>query len=108
MAGDWKGPPEKLQTQSVRMNLRPGSLPDFWCAIPPAAGSWTSARHGFLHDGIAEVIDHRRDGETPPSRSYRLFSGAAGFDWAFALSARANIVNGAAVSASPATTFRLR
>src|SRR4249920_1542824 len=45
--------------------------------------------------------------KTPPSRSYRLFSGAACFDWAFALSARTNTVNGAAVTASPATTLRL-
>src|SRR6185295_16801939 len=45
--------------------------------------------------------------KTPPSRSYRLFSGAACFDWAFALSARTNTVNGAAVTASPATMLRL-
>src|SRR5262249_31595055 len=29
VAVNWKGPPETLQTQSVRMNLRPGNLPRF-------------------------------------------------------------------------------
>ena len=62
---------------------------------------------GVLHDGIAEVIDHRRDGEDTAQPPYRLFSGAACFDWAFALSARPNIVTGAAVSASPALRFAL-
>lgn len=29
---------------SVRMNLRPGSLPSCWCAIPATASSWISGR----------------------------------------------------------------
>jgi hypothetical protein len=52
VAVNWKGPPETLQTHSVRMNLRPGSLPrflvchsrscgflDFW----PTMGFFTTA-----------------------------------------------------------------
>src|SRR5215475_10927908 len=42
--------------------------------------------------------------KTPPSRSYRLFSGVVCLACAYALSAKAA---GAAVSASPATTLRL-
>ena len=45
--------------------------------------------------------------KTPPSRSYRLFSGTVCLSCACALSAAANTVTGAAASASPATTFRL-
>src|SRR5262249_13862211 len=41
---------------------------------------------------------------TPPSRSYRFFSGVA---CACALTASANTVIGAVVNASPATTLRL-
>src|SRR5678815_5402731 len=45
--------------------------------------------------------------KTPPSRSYRLFSGAVCADCPWASSAAANKVAGAAAAASPATTLRL-
>src|ERR1700688_5095199 len=45
--------------------------------------------------------------KTPPSRSYKLFSGVVSLACAFTLSAPANTAIGAAVSASPATTLRL-
>jgi hypothetical protein len=47
--------------------------------------------------------------KTPPSRSYRLFSGVVCAACAYALSAPAQTAIGAtaAVSASPATTLRL-
>src|SRR4029078_12872400 len=60
----WKGPPEMLQTQSVRMNLRPGSLPRFLVCHSASRGFLDFCpTMGVLHDGIAEGIDHRRDGE---------------------------------------------
>jgi hypothetical protein len=45
--------------------------------------------------------------KTPPSRSYRLFSGTVCLSCACALSAAAKTVTGAAASASPPTTLRL-
>src|SRR5262245_42318818 len=44
---------------------------------------------------------------TPPSRSYKLFSGLVCVACAWALSAAANTVIGAVATASPATTLRL-
>ena len=58
-----KGPPETLQTHRVRMNLRPGSLSASSCAIRAARVLRPLADDRVLHDGVAEVIDHRRDGE---------------------------------------------
>jgi hypothetical protein len=57
----------------------------------------------ILHDGVAEVIYHRRYGEDA-AQSLVLFSAVV---CACALSAPANRAAGAAASTSPATTLRL-
>ena len=62
-----------------------------------------------LHDGIAEVIDHRRDGEDaaePLVQTFLRLVQAGCLAWAYAGSAPAK-ATGAAVSASPMTARRL-
>ena len=67
VAVNLNGPPETSQTHSVRMNLRPGSLPRFLVCHSRSCGFLDfSADDGVLHDGVAEVIHHRRDGEDAP------------------------------------------
>jgi hypothetical protein len=105
---DWKGPPETLQTQSVRMNLRPGNLPRFLVCHSRSCGFldfWPTM--GFFTTASLKWFTTAAMAKTPPSRSYKLFSGMVCVACAWALSAAANIVIGAVVTASPATTFRL-
>ena len=64
------------------------------------------ADDGVLHDGVAKVVHHRRDGENA-TQPFVLFSGTVCLSCACALSAAPNTVTGAAASARPATTFRL-
>jgi hypothetical protein len=45
------------------MNLRPGSLPRFGVPFPQLWVLGLFADDGVLHDRIAEVVYHRRDGE---------------------------------------------
>ena len=57
-----KGPPETLQTHSVRMNLSPGSLCRFLVCHSRSCGFldfWPTIWD--LHDGVAEVIHDGRD-----------------------------------------------
>jgi hypothetical protein len=64
VAVNWNGPPETLQTHSVRKNLRPGSLLRFFSVPFPqlrVLGFLTD--HGVFDDGVAEVIHHCGDGE---------------------------------------------
>src|SRR6185312_6118148 len=103
----WKGPPEMLQTHSVRMNLRPGSLPRFLVCHSRSWGFldfWPTM--GFFTTASLKWSTTAAMAKTPPSRSYRLFSGTVCLSCACALSAAANTVAGAAASASPATTLR--
>ena len=105
---NWKGPPETLQTHSVRMNLRPGSLPRFLVCHSRSCGFldfWPTM--GFFTTASLKWSTTAAMAKTPPSRSYKLFSGVACLACAYALSAPANTVTGAATSASPATTLRL-
>jgi hypothetical protein len=61
---NWKGPPETSQTQSVRMNFRPGSLFQILgVPFPQPRVLGLLADNGVLYDGVAEMIHHRRDGE---------------------------------------------
>src|SRR5262245_20828430 len=64
------------------------------------------ADDGVLHDGVAKMVYHRRDGENAAQPLVRLFSGLVCLPCAYALFADANAVAEAAVSA-PATTLRL-
>src|SRR6185295_8620661 len=72
----WKGPPATLQTHSVRMNFRPGSLPRFlvchsrragFSDLWPTMGFFTTAS---LKWSITAAMEN-----APPSRSYRVASG---------------------------------
>ena len=59
-----------------------------------------------FHDGVAEVIHHRRDGEDAAQPLIQTFSGVVCLACAYALSAPDKAI-GEALSASPATTLRL-
>ena len=88
VAANWKGPPETLQTHSVRMNLRPGSLPRFLVCHSCSCGFldfWPTI--GFFTTASLKWSTTAAMAKTPPSRSYRLFSGMACLACACALSA---------------------
>ena len=67
------GPPETSQTHSVRMNLRPGSLPVFGVPFPQLWVLGLLADDWVFHDGVAEVIHHRRDGEDAAQPLVQIF-----------------------------------
>src|SRR5262245_59560297 len=97
-----------LQTHSVRMNLRPGSLPRFLVCHSRSCGFldfWPTM--GFFTTASLKWSTTAAMAKTPPSRSYRLFSGMVCWACAYAFSAPAKTASGAAVSASPATAVRL-
>src|SRR6478672_4034104 len=97
-----------LQTQSVRMNLRPGNLPRFLVCHSRSCGFfdfWPTT--GFFTTASLKWSTTAAMANTPPSRSYKLFSGAVCVLCARAISAVANTLTGAAATANPATTLRL-
>src|SRR6476646_5474316 len=103
----WKGPPETLHTHSVRINLRPGSLLRLLVCHSRNCGFldlWPTM--GFFTTASLKWSTTAAMAKTPPSRSYRLFSGVVCLACAYALSAAANAI-GEALSASPATMLRL-
>lgn len=80
--------PHRLQTGQPPQLRVLGLLADDW----------------VLHDGVTEVIHHRRDGEDAAQRSCKLFSGVV---WlALALSVSAITPKEAAASVNPMTTIR--
>lgn len=88
------------------MNLRPGSLSKA-LGVPFSQlrilGLLTD--DGVLHDGVAEVIHDRRDGENAAQPLIQTFSGLACLSCAYALSVLASD-SGTAVIANPATMLR--
>src|SRR5262249_6680925 len=70
VAVNWKGPPETLQTQSVRMNLRPGNLPRFLVCHSRSCGFldfWPTM--GFFTTASLKWSTTAAMAKTPPSRS---------------------------------------
>ena len=66
----WKGPPETLHTQSVRMNFRPGSLPRFWVCHSRRAGFFDSRPTiGFCTTASLKWSTTAAMANAPPSRS---------------------------------------
>jgi len=51
------------------------------CAIPRVSGLGLLADHGVLHDGVAEGIPYRRDGERQPPQPLRQTFFRHGFAW---------------------------
>src|SRR5262245_49143811 len=108
VASNRKGPPETLQTHSVRMNLRPGNLPRLLVCHSRSCGFfdvWPTM--GFFTTASLKWSTTAAMANMAPSRSYRLFSTMVCAACACALSAAANTDSGAAVNASTATALRL-
>src|SRR5262245_551882 len=90
------------------MNLRPGNLPRFLVCHSRSCGFldfWPTI--GFFTTASLKWSTTAATAKTPPSRSYRLFSGMVCWACAYAVSAPAKIASGVAVSASPAAALRL-
>jgi len=66
VAVNWKGPPETLQTQRAHKLEAGQPFQVLGVPFPQLRVLGLLADDRVLHDGVAEVIYHRRDGEYAP------------------------------------------
>jgi hypothetical protein len=108
VAVNWKGPPETLQTHSVRMNLRPGNCQVLSVPSPQLRVLRLLADDGVLHDGVAEVVHYRCDSQDATQPLVQTFLGRSLRGLPVGLIRRREYsCRRRAATASPATTLRL-